>query len=132
MSTDDTITAAGGWCAPTEDVYDFAVPAALGDAVVTAPEVELPRTPHLRMADPVVFPAPPSPGAADMIEATAENLLADYPYRTLLDCRQLAARLVDEVLTWDAMWPEAEGDCGCSDYMEGHGPECIWVGEARA
>ena len=28
MSTDDTITAAGGWCAPTEDVYDFAVPAA--------------------------------------------------------------------------------------------------------
>lgn len=81
------------------------------------------------IAEPPVFPPPPSTVAADMIEETAEQIQAEYPYRTLLDCRQLAARLVDEILTWDANWPEAEGDCGCPDYMEGHQPDCIWIGE---
>jgi hypothetical protein len=78
--------------------------------------------------EPVIFPAPRDAVTADMIEATAENLLADYPYRTLLDCRELAARLVDEVLAWDAMWPEAEGDCSCPDGLTEHRAECIWTG----
>lgn len=79
---------------------------------------------------PIEFPAPPDPFILDRIEATAAQIHEGFPYRTLLDCRTLAARLVDEVLTWDAMWPEAEGDCGCK--LRGfpdHLPECIWNGE---
>ena len=82
------------------------LPEAVIDSVVRNPGTPLQIT---------QFPAPPSPAVADMIEATAHNLLADYPYRTLLDCREVAARLVGVVLTWDSMWPEAEGDCTCTD-----------------
>ena len=85
-----------------------------------------------KLAEPVCFPKPRDPSIQDRIEATAEQIQIGFPYRSLLDCRQLAARLVDEVLTWDAIWPEAEGDCGCPDYMAGHQPDCIWIGEARA
>lgn len=80
-----------------------------------------------RMAEPVEFPAPRDPWIQDHVEDAAERLQATFPYRTLLDCRQLAARLVDEVLTWDAMWPEAEGDCGCAG--PSHRPDCLWNGE---
>lgn len=85
----------------------------------------------MKLAEPIQFPAPRDLVAADMVESTAEQIQAEYPYRTLLDCRQLAARLVDEILTWDANWPEAEGDCGCETrgFPAGfHTPDCIWIG----
>lgn len=74
--------------------------------------------------EPIEFPAPRPEFIHEMIESTAEDLHAEYPHRTLLDCRELAARLVDEVLTWDAMWPEAEGDCGCTGPSHRFG--CVW------
>lgn len=77
-----------------------------------------------KLAEPVTFPAPRDPFIQDRIEATAEQIQVGFPYRTLLDCRQLAARLVDEVLTWDAMWPEAEGDCSCTGPSHRFG--CVW------
>lgn len=144
------MTASGGWCAPTETVYDIEPPqdiTTLAEAVASA--VPMPAVAgdpvyevagHRELveaisaaypsAEPIVFPAPRDLIAADMVENTAQQILAEYPYRTLIDCRQLAARLVDKVLTWDAMWPEAEGDCGCK--LRGlpyHLPECIWNGE---
>lgn len=65
------------------------------------------------------FPAPPSPTVADMIEAQAHALREQFPYRSLLDCREVAAQLVGVVLTWDSMWPEAEGDHPfCCEYCE--------------
>jgi len=79
--------------------------------------------------DPIVFPAPVSPDIADRIEATAAQIQDGFPHRTLLDCRQLAASLVDQILTWDANWPEAEGDCGCESRgmpEGGHWADCIW------
>lgn len=78
---------------------------------------------------PIEFPAPVDPETADRIEATAVQVQETFPYRTLLDCRTIAAQLVDAVLTWDAEWPEAEGDCGC--YVRGlsqHRLDCIWAG----
>lgn len=98
--------------------------------------------------EPIEFPAPRPEFVHEMIESAAEDLRAEYPHRTLLDCRELAARLVDEVLTWDAMWPEAEGDHPfCCEYCEHnadslcdcgpcwfiseigflHAPDCGWV-----
>jgi hypothetical protein len=85
-----------------------------------------------KLAEPIEFPAPVDPFTADRIEATAAQIQEGFPYRTLLECRQLAARLVDAVLCWDALWPEAEGDCGCPDYLTEHRPDCLWIGEARA
>ncbi len=107
MSTDDSITAAGGWCTPSETVHDFGVPAS--------------------MAEPIEFPAPRDASTALMIEEQAAEIQFNYPYRTLLACREIAARLVDEVLTWDAMWPEAEGDCACPD--SAHLVDCYWFTE---
>jgi hypothetical protein len=88
-----TLTENTGWYAPPASEYDF--PAA-------------PFNPF--GPEPLIFPAPRDPFIQDRVEATAAQIQHGFPYRTLLDCRELAARLVDEVLTWDAMWPEAEGD----------------------
>lgn len=83
----------------------------------------------MKLAEPVQFPAPPDPSTADRIEATAAQLQEEFPYRSLLDCRWLADRLVSEILTWDAAWPEAEGDCGCATRgLPEHQPDCIWIG----
>lgn len=71
------------------------------------------------MAEPIQFPPPPSEDIAERIEATAAQLQQGFPYRTLLDCRWLADRLVSEVMHWDALWPEAEGDHPfCCEYCE--------------
>lgn len=81
-----------------------------------------------KLAAPVEFPAPRDSDIADRIEATAAQIQEGFPYRTLLDCRQLAEQLVDAVMCWDAMWPEAEGDCGCPDYLTEHRLDCLWTG----
>lgn len=78
-----------------------------------------------RKPEPIIFPNPPDETTARRIEETAEQVQEEFPYRTLLDCRELAARLVDAVLTWDAIWPEAEGDCACpDDDTNMHRPGC--------
>ena len=83
----------------------------------------------MKLPEPIEFPAPRDPVTADRVEVTAEQIQAEYPYRTLLDCRELAVRLVDAILCWDAEWPEAEGDCGCETRgLSEHQPGCLWVG----
>lgn len=77
-----------------------------------------------KLAEPVEFPKPRDPSIQDRVEATAEQIHIGFPYRTLLECRQLAARLVDEVMCWDALWPEAEGDCACTGPSHRFG--CVW------
>lgn len=76
------------------------------------------------VAEPIVFPPPPDETTASMIEDTAEQIHAEYTYRTLLDCRELATKLVEAVLCWDAEWPEAEGDCACTGPSHRFG--CVW------
>ena len=72
----------------------------------------------------MIFPAPRDQWIADMIERRAAVLRRLFPYRSLLDCREVAAALVDTVLNWDAMWPEAEGDCAC--WGPSHRADCLW------
>jgi len=53
-------------------------------------------------AEPIVFPAPPDAVTAGLIEDTAEQIQIEHPHRSLLECRQLAAQLVDAVQCWEA------------------------------
>lgn len=125
MSDDTSITAAGGWCAPegtpgTATLAD-AIAATAGEPQALRGGIKYPSP------DPVQFPAPRDMVAADMVENTAEEIQAEYPYRTLLDCRELAGQLVDAIMTWDANWPEAEGDCGCvTRGLSVHMTGCLW------
>lgn len=137
---DRSLIAGAGWCAPPETTYGPDAPEYLGFGQTPTLADEIAASANEPQAlrggikyptpDPIQFPAPRDSFIADRIEATAAQIQEGFPYRTLLDCRQLAARLVDEVLTWDAEWPEAEGDCGCVvRRFPDHQPDCIWNGE---
>lgn len=52
--------------------------------------------------EPVEFPPPPDPVTADRIEAAAEQIQTEYPERSLLECRELAAQLVYAIECWEA------------------------------
>jgi len=52
--------------------------------------------------EPMEFPEPRQVSTAVMIQDTADLLQSEYPHRSLLDCRQLAERLVDVTQCWEA------------------------------
>jgi hypothetical protein len=54
----------------------------------------------------VIFPEPRETPTAGMIQETADLLQSEYPHRSLLECRQLAERLVDVTQCWEAEYAE--------------------------
>jgi hypothetical protein len=54
----------------------------------------------------VTFPEPREASTAGMIQETADLLQSEYPHRSLLECRQLAERLVDVTQCWEAEYAE--------------------------
>lgn len=117
------MTVAAGWCAPAEAVAERPWTEEQVSTFVDALRTTVPAP------EPVQFPAPRDPVTADWVEKTARRIQRQFPYRTLLDCREIAADIVDRILCWDAGWPEAEGDCGCESRgmpEGGHWADCIW------
>jgi hypothetical protein len=76
----------------------------LAESLDLPPEVadEVLTWPSMFGPEPIHFPEPREMLTADMVQETADLLQLEYPHRSLLDCRQLAERLVDVTQCWEA------------------------------